>query len=263
VISDVSPDLVKRFASRADLAAQDVFPYCQQVFVTHATNGLTANPLIRKAIGAVVNVDDIIAASGSVVARRNHSLVYPESPYYPGDATAKYYDRKNVAEARELLKQAGYKGEKLVLQTNSNYAYMRDSIVVLDEMLKEAGFNTEVQITDWLTNSTNLQRGTGNWNVSTTGFCSQPLLGPQQWKTMVYVFPHLGPEPAMDAAYQRFFTSLDPAARKAAWLDIETRMLDQAYFIKVRDMGSIRGYNKKVEGMTPYYFLRFWNVSVK
>jgi len=194
IIADLTLDLAKRLDGNAELSTLKTFPYCQQYFVLHSTNGLTANPLIRQAIREVVNVDDILAATG-ILSQRNPSLLYPASPYYAGDMATKYYDRKDPAKAKALLKQAGYNGEKLVLQTNSNYSYMRDSILVLSEQLKEAGVNADVQVIDWMSNSNNLQRGTGNWNVSTTSFCSPPLLGPQQWKSTVYTFPHIDKDP--------------------------------------------------------------------
>ena len=46
-----------------------------------------------------------------------------------------------------------------------------------------------------------MQRGTGTWNVSTTGYCSNPLLGPQQWKVMFYTFPHIVGNEILDKAY--------------------------------------------------------------
>jgi peptide/nickel transport system substrate-binding protein len=262
VISDVPPDLSKRLADRKDLSLQKVFPYCQQVFITNSQNGPTANPLIRQAIEAAVNVDEIIDATGQI-AQKNSSMVYSFSPYYDPAVSAPYYDEKNPAKAKELLKQAGYKGEKIVLQTNSNYAYMRDAILVLAEQLKAAGMNADVQVVDWTTNASNMQRGTGNWNVSTTGFCSQPLLGPQQWRVMVYTFPQVKGDAVLDAAYKKFLTSPALADRKAAWVDIEKRVLDQAYMIKVADLGGLRGYDDKVQGLTPYFFVRYWTVSLK
>jgi peptide/nickel transport system substrate-binding protein len=261
VISDVPPDLSKRLADRKDLALLKVFPYCQQVFITNSQNGPTANPLIRQAIEASLNVDEILDATGQI-AQKNASLVYPFSPYYDADLAKPYYSENNPAKAKELLQKAGYKNEKIVLQTNSNYAYMRDAILVLAEQLKAAGMNADVQIVDWTTNASNMQRGTGNWNVSTTGFCSQPLLGPQQWRVMVYTFPQVKGDTVLDGAYTKFMTSLELADRKAAWLDIEKRVLDQAYMIKVADLGGLRGYSDKVKGLTPYYFARFWNVTL-
>ena len=38
----------------------------------------------------------------------------------------------------------------------------------------------------------------------------------------------------------------DVADRKAAWQDIEKRVLDQAYMIKVADLGGLRGFDGKV-----------------
>jgi peptide/nickel transport system substrate-binding protein len=263
IIADLTLDLAKRLDGNAELSTLKTFPYCQQYFVLHSSNGLTANPLIRQAIREVVNVDDILAATG-ILAQRNPSLLYPTSPYYAGDMAATFYDRKDPTKAKALLKQAGYNGEKLILQTNSNYSYMRDSILVLSEQLKEAGVNADVQVIDWMSNSNNLQRGTGNWNVSTTSFCSPPLLGPPQWKSTVYTFPHIDKDPAIDTAFDSLFKSADQATRKAAWFAIENRFLDQAYMIKVADTGSLRGYNTtRVGGLRPYFYLRFFNTWLK
>jgi peptide/nickel transport system substrate-binding protein len=98
-----------------------------------------------------------------------------------------------------------------------------------------------------------MQRGTGTWNVSTTGFCSNPLLGPQQWRVMFYTFPQVKNDAVLDAAYEKFYTSLDLAKRKEAWNDIEKRVLEQAYMIKI----------EKVDSFSPYYLVRFWDVGAK
>ena len=60
------------------------------------------------------------------------------------------------------------------------------------EKLKAVGVNVEMRVTDWITNANALQSGDGGWNVSMTGYCSQPLLGPQQWRPLIYTHTGLG-----------------------------------------------------------------------
>lgn len=263
VVADIPPALSKRLEGRADVQPVKVFPFCMQVYVLNTQQGLTKNPLIRQAINAVANVDEITAAMGRV-SQRNHSLVYSTSPYYQGETMKPFYDQKSPTKAKELLKQAGYKGEEIVLQTNSNNAHHRDAVLVLSEQMKDAGFNVKVDIVDWTTNASNMQRGTGTWNVSSTGFCSNPLLGPQAWRSVLYTFTQLKNEPVMDAAYEKVFASSDLKVRTQAWGDIEKRVLEQAYMIKIADVGSLRAANtKKVEGFSAYYLPVFWNVGFK
>lgn len=263
VIGDVPPELTKRFDGRSDITVQKIFPYCMQVFVVNTQQAPTNNPFVRQAISAVVNVDEISAAMGRV-SEKSHSLVYDSSPYYLGDAMKPYYDQKNVEKAKALLKEGGYKGEKITLQSNSNYPHYRDAILVLSEQMKEAGMNAVVDVTDWTTNASNMQRGTGTWNASTTGYCSNPLVGPHQWRSMFYTFPQVKTDPVMDPAYDRFFASQSPEDRKAAWAEIEKRVLEQAYMIKIADMGNVRAYNNtKIENFLPYYTVRFWDVARK
>ena len=260
VVSNLPPDAIRRLGQRPDVTVMRVFPFCQLMFVTHAGHGPTAKRLVRQAIRAAVGVDDIIAATGQPM-RRNPSLTYPGSPYHSDDAA--FYDRRNPQEARALLAEAGYKGEKIVLQTNATFSYMRDAILVLAGQLREAGFNTEVKVVDWLTQSANLRRGTGHWNVTATGFCTQPLLGPQQWRSLFQATPHLRDRTGLDEAWRQFAAAPGFAQRQASWRQIETQLLDQAHLIKVADLAAVRAHNVRLQGMAPYFYQRFWNTWVQ
>lgn len=260
-VANLQPEALGRLAGNADIVVQRVFPFCQLVFVTHSGHGPTAQALVRQAIRAVVNVDEIIAATGQP-ARRNPSLTYPGSLYHTEETAAAFYDRRDPAEARTLLQRAGYQGEKIVLQTNSTFSYMRDAILLLAGQMREAGMNPEVQVVDWLTNSANLRRGTGNWNVTSTAFCTQPLLGPQQWRRQIAAYPHIRDRAGLDEAYGRMFAAPEFAPRQAAWQGIELELLDQAYFVKVADIAAVRAHRARMQGMAPYFFRRFWNTWV-
>ncbi|MBV7483500.1 ABC transporter substrate-binding protein [Bordetella sp. BOR01] len=260
--STIPPELAARLKGQKHLQEVTVYPYCQQYFILHSQQAPTDQPLVRQAIREAVHVDDIMKVIGA--SRKNHSMVYPDGAYYGGEATNGHYDRNDPKKAGELLKQAGYNNEPIVLQTNNNYDYMRDSILVLSEQLKAAGMNVKIDMTDWTTNASNLQTGKGNWNVSTTSFCSNPILGPQQWQAMIYNFPHVKDDKVLDDAYDTFYKTADQEGRKQAWLTIEQRVLDQAYMIKVADRGNVQVLNtRKVGGFEPYYMNHFWNVWLK
>jgi peptide/nickel transport system substrate-binding protein len=261
VANALPPEAIAKLDGREDIAVLRVFPSCQLMFVTHAGQGPTANVLVRQAIRAAVDVADILAAAG-LPARRNASLTYPGSPYHTGESAALFYDRHDLDETRRLLRAAGYAGEKLVLQTNSTFSYMRDAVVVLATQLERAGMTTAVDVVDWMTNSANLRRGTGEWHVTATGFCTQPLLGPQQWRRQILGTPHLRDRAAIAAAFEQFAAAPGFAERQAAWQGIEHRLLDEAHMIKVADLGAVRGHAARLRGVAPYFFQRFWNTWI-
>lgn len=260
--SSIPQDLVARIKGQKQLKEVTIYPYCQQYFIVNTQQPPTDKAQVRQAIRSAVHVEDLMKVIGA--SRKNHSMVYPDGAYYGGKLTDGRYDENNPAKSKELLKQAGYANQPIVLQTNNNYDYMRDAILVLSEQLKAAGMKVKIDMTDWTTNASNLQTGKGNWNVSTTSFCSNPILGPQQWQTMIYNFPHVKGDQVLDSAYEKFYSSPDFKDRKDAWLTIEQRVLDQAYMIKVADRGNVQIINtKKVGGFQPYYMNHFWNVWLK
>ena len=261
LISTIPEELSARVTERGDLAVRALFPILGSYIVVNSQKGLTANVLIRQAIAAAINVDEITEASGGP-NKRNPWMSFPDTPYYLGDtAPTPWYDIKDVEKSKALLKQAGYNNEKIVIETNGNYQWMRSTMLVVAEQLKAAGMNVDVEVTDWTTNATHMQQGTGDWNLSTTAFGPDHVLGPQQWRPMLYTFPHISGNKALDQAYDQFFSAPTLEERRAAWLKIQQQVLGGAYLIKIADTGRLSGYSKKLHGQSDYVgVLQLWDL---
>jgi peptide/nickel transport system substrate-binding protein len=259
--SSIPTELRQRIEERKELAIREVFPIGGTYVIVNSQFGPTANVLIRQAIGAAIDVTEIIDATGGI-NKLNAWMSFPNTPYYLGDtAKAPWYDIKSPAKAKELLKQAGYKNEKIVIETNGNYPWMRSSMLVVAEQLKAAGMNVDVRIVDWTTNASHMQQGNGEWNLSTTLFGPDHILGPQQWRPLIYAFPSIKGNEALDAAYAEFFAEPDLAKRRAAWLKIQQQVLGNAYMIKIADSGRLNAYARTLMGQSDYSgILQLWDL---
>jgi peptide/nickel transport system substrate-binding protein len=257
-IATIPGDLAKRLQGRPDVKVMSVIPFCQATFISHARN--FTNRSVRQAVAALVDSEEMMEAAGQVWDR-NPSLMFKPS-YYFSDIGQPWYDQKSVDKAKALLKAGNYAGEKVVLETNNNYAYMRDSSQVLVEQMKKAGINVELKMVDWTTNQADLSKGTGGWNMTITGLCSGPLLGPQQWRLSL-AFAQNPDDPVVTEGYAKMFATTDPAERKRIWQGIEKYFIEEGYMMKVADIADLRGMNMKYDGIKPYYMQRFWDVWQK
>ncbi len=259
VTSQIPLNLAERVENHTGFEVQKIFPGCQQVFFQHTQNPPTNNLLVRQAVQAAMGVDDIMDALGQV-SKRNAQLAYPDTPFFTAGNPDFHYDMHNVERAKALLHQAGYQGEKIVLQASPTYSWHMDATLVLAEELKAAGMTVDVQSVDWNTNSNDRMRGTGGWNISLTNFCSQPLLGPQQWRPFIFTIPQIHGDTVLEDAYRRIYDSLALTDRQKAWADVQHRIFDQAYFLKVGDYGTINVLRTRLHDLTPWYNIRFWGV---
>jgi peptide/nickel transport system substrate-binding protein len=262
--STIPAELRQRIEERKDLAIREVFPVGGTYIIVNSQYGLTANVLIRQAIGAAIDIGEITDAVGGV-NKPNPWMSFPGTPYDLGkSAPTPWYDIKDPARAKDLLKQAGYRNEKIIIETNGNYVWMRTTMLVVAEQLKRAGMNVEVKVVDWTTNASHMQQGTGEWNLSTTLFGPDHILGPQQWRPMIYAFPSIKGNAALDAAYQEFFSEPDLERRRASWLKIQQQVLGGAYMIKIADSGRLSGYARKLRGQSDYAgILQLWDLYLE
>lgn len=129
------------------LSGQDLLYWT--VLLIQTDDELLGNPLIRKAIAHALNPEQIALVSSFGKARANPSALPVMSPYYsPSHSQWWPYDPEK---ARQLLRQAGYRGEPIRIKTNRKYAYMFENAIAVQAMLTAVGIHAPLDVVDWAT----------------------------------------------------------------------------------------------------------------
>jgi peptide/nickel transport system substrate-binding protein len=251
-----------RLTGEEGFVAQDVMPFSKAALIFHTGNGPSDNVLFRRAVQAAINPEEIMEVALEGFYALDPSFMFDFSPYYPGDSVDRYYNIDDPERAKSLLEEAGYDGEPVVIQTNTNYNFMQNMALVVAEQLKEIGINVEMDIVDWPTNVSGIVDGVGGWNITFTGYGSQPTIGPAGWLPIMTSHSHVESDPTFDELSQALLNEPDAERRKQLWLEIETHVDENAYILIVGDRGLKVVASADLEGYASFYSMRFWNTSL-
>jgi peptide/nickel transport system substrate-binding protein len=132
------------------------------------------NPKVREALLKAVSQERFNAAMGYPLDMR---MRYCATYFICGSANdtsagADPYRTPDVAKAREMLKAAGYKGEKVVLLVTSDVPYLNALSLVALQTMKSIGLNVEPVTMDWATIGARRAKKdapeAGGWSAYTT-----------------------------------------------------------------------------------------------
>ena len=225
----------------------------------------TDNLLVRKAIQAALDMDEIMDAASDGNYRLNVGFQYPNQPSYT-DAGKETYNIKNAALAKEYLQKAGYTGEPVILLTNQDYAPMYNSALVMQQQLQAVGINAQMKVVDWPTSVQMMQNTTEGWNFHFTGWGTQPALG--ALATMQFLMaptstykPKGGvDDPEILAAWKDMNNQPEAAARQAAFARMQKLALEKVYAVPFGSFTKVQGVRSNVGGFAPFRIPRFSNV---
>lgn len=132
---------------------------------------------MRKAIAHAINAEELARTVSYGQAAANPSVVPQVSTYYsPVHRQGYKYD---PALAKKLLKEAGYRGEPIKLQTNRRNEQVYDSVIVAQTMLQKVGVNVQLEVLDWAAMFSNWSQGKFQLMVFTYSARPDPALGYQ------------------------------------------------------------------------------------
>ena len=225
----------------------------------------TDNLLVRKAIQAALDMDEIMDAASDGNYKLNVGFQYPNQPTYT-DAGKETYNLHNAAMAKKYLTEGGYKGEPVILLTNKDYPPMYNSALVMQQQLQAVGINAQMKVVDWPTSVQLWMNTAQGWNFFFTGWGTQPALG--ALATMQFLVqpnatykPKGGvDDPDMLAAWKGMNDQPAAADRQASFVAMQKLVLDRVYSIPFGSFTKVQGVRANVGGFAPFRIPRMANV---
>ncbi|HXX39540.1 MAG TPA: ABC transporter substrate-binding protein [bacterium] len=255
--STIPPDLYDRL--RAD---PSLVPYIWPIAawlpaVLNHRQGIMTNLKVRQAFQAAIDDEAVMrAAFGNPRFWRIDPGLIPKEDYMWTDAGKELVNQKNPAKARQLLAEAGYKGEPVRWITTMEYREFGTAAQVVKPMLERAGFVVDVQVLDFATVIAR-RAHPEMWDVFSTGFGFVP--------DPVFLIPLQPSWPGwydnrdMNAMMELLRRHDDPKVRHDIWARMQKLWYEDVGSIKFGDYFVLHLYRKELQGYEGVPTHMWWN----
>jgi peptide/nickel transport system substrate-binding protein len=227
-------------------------------FMFNHRSGLATNRALRRAVITALDEETILRGvyGPREFWRATPSFFPREHPMWT-DGGAETYRRHDLAAARALLAETGYRGQPLRWMTSRDMPHHFSAAVIAKSQLEAAGLTVDLQVMDWATLVNRRARPEG-WDVFTTtfGFVPDP----------VFLLP-LNPtwfgwyqDRDIDGAMRLLWRHADPAVRRAIWTRAQRRFYEEAVAVRLGDWFPLLIHRAEVRGEQPGPGTFHWNV---
>ncbi len=230
------------------------------------------NPKIARAAMLAVNQQALMRAQ--FVAPEMFSTnpsIYASGTAYWSDRTAGFTGKPQFAEAKKLLKEAGYDGKPVVMLAPTDHATHNKYPLVMAALLRQAGFTVDMQSMDWQTEISRRAKmepvDQGGWNIFMTGFFAVDMMNPI---TMAPLTGNgakgwfgWGTSEKIEQLKSDFVAEMDPAKKKQIALALQEDALSRGLFVPLGEYVPYTAMRKNVSGLVKAPVNVFWGLRKK
>jgi peptide/nickel transport system substrate-binding protein len=258
----IQQDQYDRVKTTPGVVPAIIKPSAWSTAVLNHKQGLMTDRRLRQAVQAALDMEPIMAAGfgNKAFYRLDPGLQFQEQPQWHSRAGAELYNQKNVAKARKLLQEAGYRGQPVRWISTKEYQWMYKNALVAKQQLEAVGLTIDLQVVDW---ATLVQRRNKPelWDVFSTGFTFNPE--PAFSTAAICNWPgwwcHEDKEQWMEALGRE----TDPRKRRAMWEKVQQILYEDVGRVKFGDYFTLEVLRKEVQGHRPTNELNLWNVWLR
>jgi len=228
------------------------------------------NLKVRQALQLALDQSEIVAVHGlpDGMFLPNCGATTMCGTRYSSDAGSEPVRSPSLERAQALLRDSGYRNERVVLLHPADSALINPMAMVVADRMKRAGFNVDVQTLDWATVAQRwLSREPverGGWSavpVVYTGFdLSDPLSNMGIGYNCTGTTPWLYCDEALTPLLQRFEAEADLDKRRAIMAEINQRVIANVNFPLTGQFSSPAVWRKELQGVIDFGFPVLWNV---
>ncbi len=226
----------------------------------NTTQGVLSNKTLRQAVLAALNDEDILLASfgDSDLYSLSPSFANPAQPQWAVETGAELYNQKNTEKAKALLAEAGYNGEPIVLVTTPDYEEMYKATLVVQEQLRQAGFNAEVQSFDFPVFMEH-RSDSAQFDLFITS--NSYGLNPAQFSVVTKGWAGLD-QPEVTQGIEGIRYAASPEAATQAWKDLQQFIYDFGAASVLGHYSAAVATRNTVEGLDYFHYPIYWNATV-
>jgi peptide/nickel transport system substrate-binding protein len=226
--------------------------------------------LRRALLPAISQADFMNAAMGGdpELTRIGVGAFTPGSPLANTAGLETLTGPRDLALAKKLVAESGYKGEKIVFITPTDYPVLNAESLVGADLLSKLGINVDLQSMDW---GTMIQRRNnkdtadkGGWNAFCTGWEGLNLVDPGAH----YPIAGTGEKgwfgwfssPKMEELRTAWFDAPDLATQKKVAEQIQLDVWEEAPYYPLGQWLQPIAHRNTIDGIVKSPFPLFWNV---
>jgi peptide/nickel transport system substrate-binding protein len=231
------------------------------------------NPKMREAVLNLVDQKDYMAAvAGDPKYWKTCVAIFVcgGTPFETTAGADELLHGPNIEKAKALIKEAGYKGEKLVLLSATDQPIVQNQALVTQEALSKAGLNVQLDANDWGTLITRRASkepiDKGGWNMFHTWTSAPDMLSPalngplrgndgKAW----FGWPD---DPKVESLISDWFKAPDYDAQKKLAADIQVEAYsNEIPYVPTGQFVIPTAYRSNIEGVINAPIPFFWNVE--
>ncbi|VTU25188.1 ABC transporter substrate-binding protein [Variovorax sp. PBL-E5] len=229
------------------------------------------NPKIAKAALMAINQQAMMRAQ--LVFRdlyRDCTSIFPCGSPLASDKTAYFTGKPQFEEAKKLLKEAGYDGKPVVLMYPADFTLLNKLPPVLAQLLKQAGFNVDMQAMDWPTllmrRAKKEPADKGGWNLFMTGWGASDTMNPMYFAPLTgngekgwFGWPT---DERLEKLKREFVATTDAGARKHLAEEIQLDVYESGLFAPIGEFKTLSVIRRGVvSGVLTAPVNVFWNIK--
>lgn len=267
-LEDVPPDLMPQLKDAKGIALKS-YGKNSNMF-TLRMNWLQApfnNVKVRRAaLAALYEADYLDAQIGDPDVYQVCGAVLTCVSPYASEEGATQINPPDLANARKLLKESGYAGEKVVVLHPTDLPIFANIAPVTAQALRSIGMNVEIQSMDWATllSRRSKKEGVdqGGWSIFQSNMSSLDLISavgnPNLDGRADSTYPGWTHDAVMDELRSRFAAARTEDERRELAQAIQRRNYEQVMYVPLGGYSKFKGYNAKFADMVDAPIPLFW-----
>jgi peptide/nickel transport system substrate-binding protein len=231
------------------------------------------NPKMRQALLYAVDQRDYMAAAAGDPEnwRVCVSFFTCGTPLSTEAGAAAMMGKRDLEKARELIREAGYKGEKIVVLNPSDYPAVNAEGLVTADLLKKLGLNVEVQTSDWGTVLTRRVSQApvdkGGWSIFHTSSVgpdmTDPAVNAQLRANGLAGWFGWPTDDKLEALREAWFAAPDLPAQQKIAAELQTEAYASVPYIPLGQFDRPTAYRATLSGVISAPLPILWNVDKK